>query len=366
MINCLLNYAKGWHLLLCMFLLLAPATVISIPFNNLYESRVAAAGQEPSEQSKLIQQAFRNVLVQVCGTEKILGHLLVLNAINKFDNYVVQFSYQQTTDQNRMLSVRFDEKEVNELVRKAHHPILGKKRNPVVLWVAIQNEGSSLPQWVGVERSAGHPQDSFAEQLEVLAKKRGLTLVFPLFDLTDSAMVSEQNVWNNDLEALQTATTRYNSDTILVGKISKQPSGWYADWTLVEQGAPHRWDISNSELSVLLTETMDTFAVRLAGREQERSTEHTFLPPQEIRLIVSGVQDAEHYVKVTRYLKTLPAVSNVEVAEISPLKAVFNIKTTVKREALAKSIAADQLLLEDFAPHHEPATDLTYKMAEAF
>jgi len=352
--------------------------------NPLYESKVPAADQAALEQPILIQQAFKNVLTQVTGSETILNHPSVVKAIPMFDRYLTQFGYQQTNAQDRILRVQFDEIAVNELIQNAGQSVFNQKRDPVLLWLAVQQDvpiEQSIPdpaiqteasntalEWIGADS-----QHDWVQKLTVLAKTRGIPLVFPLLDLEDTTVVSEHSIWAEDLNALQTAAERYHAETLLVGRICQQPSGWSARWTLVRQGVPsHHWEGAGLDISRLLSQAMETLVARLATLEargttiatETRQADLSGRTLYELRLGVSGVRDVQQYAKVARYLKTLPTVSEVEVAEITPQRMVFNIKVTAERERIIKSIAIGRLLVEDFSANTEFNQEINYKMAE--
>ncbi len=350
----------------------------------LYEAKISAPApvDGPDDQSKLLQEAFKDMLVRASGSEKILKHATIMKALTEVDTYVMQFGFQINAKQERVLHVRFDESLCRTLLKNAGHAPLAVNRPPVVLWLAMQQD--NVTQWVSRET-----QNELSHQLESLANKRGLSLVYPLLDITDTTIVSEQQVWNEDLHALQTASKRYNADNILIGKLSKQPSGWYAQWTYVKQGNSIRWDMSNTELAAVFGEALDEFSNQFSASEAQMAkvgvsenkavivgekgsdlaseevtvdlTINSGQPNQNIsnassslttqsktlRLVVVGVSGGEQYAKVLKYLKSLPAVKNVEVAEVTPEQTIFNIDTNASRETIKSSIAGGQLLTEN-------------------
>lgn len=398
---------------------------VSLPDELLYEARIPAPApvDGPDDHTKLIQEAFKNMLVHASGSEKILTHTTVVKALTEVDNYVEQFGFQMNANQERVLRVRFDEGLCRALLKNAGQKVLSEaKRPPVVLWLTMQQDNAI--QWVSRET-----QNELSHQLEALADKRGLTLVYPLLDLTDTALISEQQVWAEDLNALQAASKRYNADNILIGKLSKQPSGWYAQWTYVKQGSSVRWDMSNQELSAVFGEALDEFSNRLssepalvrtetqkgksvaniASQKNTGNKDAVNMTAQEalqgtqpeiangsgsslditanaiagaesttdsnssnagsssgqnntLRLSVVGVSGGEQYAKVLKYLQSLPDVKSVEVAEISPEQTIFKLDTKASPEVLMTAIAAGELLIENMGVSKEL---LQYKLVGA-
>jgi len=324
--------------------------------NNLYEIKIAAPEQEATPQPQLIQQAFKDILVRLSGSEKILNDPRVTKAISEVDNYVSLFGYQIAADQQRVFRVRFDDVLMNQLIESTGQPILDKKRPNVVVWLTTKQ--NDVTEWVG-----GESQNELSLELESMAKKRGLSLVLPLLDLTDTALVTEQKVWNEEFKAIETASKRYNAEQILIGRLSKQASGWYGQWTYLKDGQQLKWELSNAELSNLLKEALDSFVVRMSGANANASAKgqasastaegEGFNPNanqnKNVRLAVFGISGADQYARVTKYLKGLPQIESVEVAEISPDHTVFNLKTRNGKENLVKTLALGKILVDQTA-----------------
>lgn len=351
------------------FLMLAmlPQQSIAAP-NTLYEATIPAPVLGPA-QPMLLQEALRTVLVQLSGSEKTLTLPAVQKATESPESYIKRYSYKEDQEKKRFLQVKFDEVAINELLQKINIPILARPKSATTVWMVIAHDQDN-PHWVS--------EDSEAElfhQINTQAKQRALSLMFPLLDLADTEAVSEQVVWTDNFSGLQTASKRYHSEAIWVAKMSKQPSGWYGQWTLLTGGVPQTWDSSNTNLTQLCQEAMDELGQRLSrtiiiegskiadtqDSNQSLSANATTTtdtdphlttsiePNKEntrIRLSVVGIKDIAHYAKLQDYLKSLPGVKEVETLTVNPEQTIFDVVAT-SRADLISTIAAGKILLQN-------------------
>lgn len=321
-----------------LLMLLAGGVGAARPSNPLYETQVLATGFEPQDQPKLIQQAFKDLLIKLSGSAEALNRPAIQKALAEPDKYVSQFSYQESATQQRFLRVRFDETLVNQLISTTGQAVLsGYKQQPssIVVWLVTQQEGHT--QWA---------EEGLRQQWQTLAANRNLPLVFPLLDLTDMSLVSEQGTWSEDLSSLRMASKRYNADQLVIGKLTRQPTGWHAQWILLTQGEPSRWENSYSNVETWVGESVEGLVAQLA-KAQAHPTEPALV--KTLQLSVTGVTALTDYTKVLDYLKNLPQVKEAEVAEINPAETIFKVRTTANQEQLTKSIESGQLLVQSSA-----------------
>lgn len=330
---------------------------LSVP--GLFEAEVAMPAQAtgtPQEQQQLIHQAFKDVLVRTSGSEKVLGSDAVLQALSRVDKYVVQFSYHQSPTSERILRVRFNENLIKELLSAAKQPLWENNRSVTLMWLTIEQD--KKPKWL-----AETALESL-KAISVTANKRGLPLMWPLLDLTDTALVSEQIIWEGNKDIVLQASKRYNADAILIGKINPTSEGFQGQWRLLlEGGREETWDSKAPDLNALLQTLLENTSLKLMSRD--KNTKLSSAQNYQLTLAVSGIVNMEQYARVLKYLKALPAVSQVEVTQINPENTLFKIQTTETEAVFAQSIAKEKILVEKPSM---PATGTTgtllYKVAE--
>lgn len=332
-------------------------------FGDLYEVSLKVEKENHEAEDTLIKKAFINVLTQVTGSDKILATVNVKKAMESPDDFVRQFRYKLDAEKQRFLLVKFDEIKINMLVENADCLAWNGNRPKTTAWVVVARD-KDKPNWVG-----GEFEPELFQEIKSLANQRALPIEFPLLDLTDTALVTEQSVWKSELESVKNASKRYPSDMIWLGKISKQNSGWHGQWTLLGSKEPIVWDNTNTDVVELCRLAMDELSQRLlktstsvesegisdemmsdpvmvSGKAAEDKTA-TLTTPSRFTLNIAGIKGMEHYGKILSYLKTLPEMLNVDVQQISNERTVFNISTKMSRQALVENLARGPLVPEN-------------------
>lgn len=356
-------YFFNWfniQLILALLLIIGsmPSLALASEIKSLYEIEVPVESQGNRHEDKaLLKQALKEVVIRLRGSEKVMSVPSISNALIEPDKYVNQFSYLQRSPTQRILKIRFSESRLQELFKTAEQPIWGKNRPLTVIWATLKDDKAS--HWVNPE----FEKEAFL-QLDVTAKQLGIPVVFPLFDLSDTDIVSEEDISNAHLEPIQTATKRYGAEAVLVGRITKETQNkWQGHWTFHQDGKSMTWNTQQSDLKTLLTETVDNLGLYLSGQKTEEVTAVS----KDFSITVQGIKDSDHYTRVLEHLRQMPFVAQVEVTQVMANQTVFNIRTTVDRETLVKSLATDSILTAE-ASTVEPGsgTDLIYTIKEVF
>jgi len=112
---------------------------------------------------------------------------------------------------------------------------------------------------------------SFEESSEYLtmldqgASARGVSLLFPLFDLEDTSGISTSDVWAGFKEPVLEASHRYQADVILTGRLIKTlPTLWEAQWLVYIGDQEMRWTSQGELAELVLEEGVDELVDRLA------------------------------------------------------------------------------------------------------
>ena len=244
------------------------------------------------------------------------------------------------------------------------------KRPLTLIWLVVDRENSL--NWVGNDS-----ETISLQALDMAMKRYSLRFNFPILDLNDMAAVSEQAVVRGAIDVIVQASKRYQPDAILIGNLKQKDNQWTGNWTLLKASEKNTWDNKAPDLTAAIDEMVGHFVAKLKTpiilhpEMNKISTDSNNLQTNgvtdNILLSVSGIIDAEHYIKVMGHLKTLPKVIEVEVMQIMPEKTQFKVKTTATRSELMFTIQQGQLL-SNMTPlttgESNSAPELIYKMIE--
>ena len=300
--------------------LLAP-DVYAIKVSGLYQTALPVNDESSASRSAALKRALTQVLIKLTGDRNIAAQPGV-NEITKYPgNYVQQFRYRYPADSanpgNRTLElwVQFDEAVLTNAMREYGIPIWGKERPAILVWLAD-------------ETNAGRGLVSFEESPEYLsiidkaASVRGVSLLFPLLDLKDTAGLSVSDIWGGFKQPVLSASRRYRADVVLTGKISRVLSAlWESQWTAYFDDRSIEWSSRGESVDVVLTEGIDELVDRLAT---------VYVKPESTRseiieLLVSGVNTIDDYARALSYLGAIQSVSAVKVRHVFSNKVLFEI-----------------------------------------
>jgi hypothetical protein len=322
---------------------------------DLYEIELPVQSDKATfDQSKLTELAFREVLIRVSGSEKILSIGAITQALKELDKYVSKVSFKQKSPAERSMKVKFNENLINQLLISIKHPAWDKTRPLTLVWLVVSREDG--PHWVG-----NGSEEILSKDFEKILNQRAVPFLLPMLDLTDTAQVTEQDVLTDTTAPIEQASQRYNPDLILMGHLSNKAGSWQGHWSLLKTGEKASWENTGKELSDLLNASVEGLTAKLVGREFALDKPNDIIHP--LTISISGIGDAEQYVKVFDHLKNLPSVVDVEVAQVMPEKTIFNLKTSVSNDAIVKAIVAGRILVENPTIEGQVSEVLDYKVA---
>ncbi|HEB57847.1 MAG TPA: DUF2066 domain-containing protein [Gammaproteobacteria bacterium] len=352
---------KNWlgaGLLLALAITTVPCGAVEVP--GLYEARVPVVGQGRTERNAAIQKAFIEVLVRISGRGAIGTVPGLAERIPQANRYVQQYRYRAITPApkappgatepvpDHILWVRFDKKGVNRLLRQFGLPVWGATRPATLAWVVVDEQGRRQI----LSNDMQHP---VRELIDERARRRGLPLQLPLYDLQDRAAVRVSDVWGNFEDAILQGSTRYQTEAVLVGRVYRGFGGvWNARWTLYSGGQRQDWELRSLELAEVVLpgvdQTAETLAARFAQVNHDRAS-------NDITIAVSGVRTLADYRRVATYLEKLADVEKVQPALLEAERATFQLRVRSGRLAVAQAISlGDVLTTEIMAAGPAPGT----------
>jgi Uncharacterized protein conserved in bacteria len=324
---------------LCLTLIVAP--VAGMNEENLYLAEVLVKGRDIDTRDQAMATALGEVLVRVTGEGNAASRTEVQDMLKDPVRYVQQFHYREqlpNPEQGKpnggeialLLSVRFDAAAVDGALRKRGLPVWGQERPSMLVWLAVED---------GTDRFlVGADEDqALRAPLEDAARRRGLTLLFPLLDLEDRSALSFSDVWGGFRENIVHASARYSTEALLIGRVYRSNSGgWIARWSLDQLDVRSEWARQGENLVEVLAGSVDGAAEALASRFAVRVGENVNTP---LKLRVSGITRLEDYARVARYLASLSVVTNVQPSVVEASSITFVLEMRGDRRSLTESIA---------------------------
>ena len=336
--SCTLAEWRHTALAALLALIVSPAAALQV--EDLYTARVLVADESPAQLRSGAGAGLLQVLVRVSGHSEVEMNEAVRSGLRQPDRYYYQYSYAQSEHtlqvgeeqvQARVLQLEFEPSAIAGLLREAGLPVWGSNRPGVMVWIAI-DDGTSRD--LLLETDTGDTAVSLAGH----AARRGLPLLYPLGDLSDSAALSVAEVWGSFLDRVERASARYGADSILTGRVlvmGDQYAGRFSyrvddTWRDVEAVTFGSETLLRRVVDQMTDEMANVYAID-SGRTS-------------VFLRVEAIDSLIDYAELNRYLVGLTPVVDLFVAGIEGEVVRLRLDTEGAPEALIELIELDERL----------------------
>lgn len=325
---------------------------------NLYSVVIQVSDNTNTTRGKYLPQAFEEVIKRVSSSQDIINEPEYEKARQHLDRFVSNYFYTENADKTYTLTLRFNEQTINGFLYKLGRQTLGKNRPQVLLWLVMeQHDTVQFVDYIS--------QANVATKIETYSKTYGLPIIFPLLDLTERLFISENDVINYNLPPLQQASDRYNTHTMVLGKMINVGGIWHCEWRLVNGEQNVAWHTSSSKLDDGLEQMVNQVADRLIVHKETLRAPR--VNKQGITLRIKGVESVTDYAKILEHIKRMPVVQNVEVGSVDGNRAEFLVTADGGFDELLKNIKLSNMLATDLTPQiNVPSNnglDLIYRIS---
>ncbi|OMH25883.1 hypothetical protein BGP75_25565 [Motiliproteus sp. MSK22-1] len=300
------------------------------------------AEQSVKADPSLVGKAMEQVLVKVSGRKDVVTHPLLRAALADSNRYIQQFSYQSTaipmqTEDGRevlaeQLRIDFSSGLIDQLLSDANIRPLGATRPSVLLWIVEERGGN--------REYLGRSEDPIFTSMLNKASERGLPIYRPLMDLEDEQALPVSDAWGFFADSIRKASSRYQSDAIMVGRIYRDQAGdWKSQWQIIWPQEIVNFEGRGQALDSQLASAVEFAADRLFA---------DFVKPSSgfddggILLQIEGVSGLDDYFQVSNYLKELPAIRDFKIHALQGEQLVLRLTIDGSVKQVQSSIALNQ------------------------
>ena len=320
--------------LLSACLLATGRPALALEAAGLYQGMAPVESQAAAVRPRAIRAAFIEALVKLTGDRNIAQHEGIAALAGQAGRYVQQFRYQQTgageADSASPLAlwVKFDENAVNQALQDYGLSVWPKERPAILAWLALEENGAR--RIVEFEDESG-----FLGLLEQYASRRGLPLLFPLFDLEDAAALAVSDVWAGFKAPIMAASGRYRPDIVLTGRLLQaSPDRWEIKWNAWFDDERLSWNNRDARAETVLEAGVNELADRLAARYVNRGSAAV----ERIRFSVRDVDSIDDYARTLAHLEALQSVVSVEVKRVRRNELVLELNARGGLAALEQAL----------------------------
>lgn len=336
----------------------ASSTVYAAKRVELYTASQLVLDESPAIRNKAISLGLSDVFVRVAGNPSVLNNPLIQDALAKSSSYLLQYSYQSTDETitilgdvrpARRLLLQFSSASVQSLFKTAQLPIWPDTRPEVLVWVSGERQGKALLDTQAAEMFA----------LKQAADVRGLPVSAPLLDLTDRQALSATRIWALDEASIRAASTRYDLDAVLAGRLRNTGAGsapWRGSFILLNKGERQYFKAAAATMEEAARQIIDKATDYLANKQSIVVSDSDFAP--SIDILVSNVQGFDAYAGLLTYLKSLPVVASIMVSRVEGSAVKLELGYNGSADKLLSTLSdSEQLQTVPLADSASPAAD---------
>ncbi|QJD57516.1 DUF2066 domain-containing protein [Pseudomonas sp. gcc21] len=317
--------------------------VLWTPFNlsaavleGLY--RVNQPQAEDASRDETLRQAAEVMFTRVGGANVNLDSGPVANALSDPRDLVRRISGRDGS-----LLVEFEPSAVRRVMVSGGLPMLGRSRPGMLVWaVEARTLGDEL---IGAGSTWG-------DRLKTAAAYRGVALSFPMGDLEDRGMVTEEVVRQGNREDLLEASERYSSEGVLAVAFTANGESTRADW--------HMW-LNDRAYSGRVSEDDPAAAADQIMREVAAAAFEQYAVPavseEELTrwtLVVQDINSVNDYASLQGMLQQLGGQSTPQMLSVDTDVVTVRIDFPGSESQLERMLSLDQRLVRIPAPEPEP------------
>jgi len=306
----------------------------AVKVENLYRASFPVADQTPESRDKLAAAGLARVIVRASGARDIPDSEQLRSVLAQANRYMQQFSYENA-EEGYVVNLDYAKSAVDTLLRKLDLPIWPDKRPQVLLWLA--QDDFQQRQMVNVAE-----QELLLEAVQQVEAERALPISLPVMDLDDRLAFPVAQAWSLNEQSLMAASSRYQSDVAVLGRLSITGSGqWLASWLLADRGKLQLFDGRAESAEELVQDGLSQVADYLAAQHAIIASPVDSKPHY---MQLDNIADFKSYRKVLDYLNSLAMVRHAEPDLVLGEQLRLRLFIDGQLQQLVDAIALDKVL----------------------
>ena len=340
------RYLVAASLLVVLVSIVPEASAVVV--KNLYDVEFPVPDQSRHVRSAVFKKGLEEVLIRVSGSRSILQNITPGNAAS----YVQQFRYIEDTEDEKaaavsqstasksasdwyILKIQYNAGKIINLLRENGQSVWGEHRSEAAIWLAVR-DGSN--RYVLKQSDASLLRNS----AELSASRRGLPLIWPIYDRKDQQRLSFADVWAAFGEQVKVASKRYTKGPAIVGRLSWTGSEWKGDWSLFVENSAYSWSLSGSDYNSVIAEGVDLSADKIG--EHYAVLDRTDITEPDLLVEINNIDSVQSYRKIQLFLEDLTAVRQTRVARVDQGQVVFRVDLRGDIDDFIRLVSTDKTL----------------------
>lgn len=324
-------------LLLILLLVLLPVGTSLADAIDLYTGEAVVQGNDAAERKAALPRALAHVLRKLSGLESFEDYPQVEPALAGAASILISFHYRSIestladgtqSDQLRLLA-SFSSDRVDALARELELPLWQQERDPIDVWVVVDN---------GLDRQIMPVEFAYAwDAMADVARWRGLPVSWPVPDEEGMYLIDPQLLWGGYTEDVGVAPDR----GAMIAAVRREGPQWSVRSNLTYHDESWTWRVQDIDLQTALTASMDQAASLVAAANTIAASD---LGASVQQLTVAGLGNAEDYRRCLGYLQQLSVVKQVSVVAAQAGSVTFRLELNALPQYLDELLQGGQFL----------------------
>lgn len=326
---------------------------------HINEGQIVVTDQSSFTQKRAGKSAFQQVVVKLSGDLSVLENLEVKRSATNFEQYLVSSTFIQDDDK-LIYQAEFNEQKIVGLLRSENLNVWGKRRPSGLLWLVIEDDVSNSKSLI--------TQSSSSQYLDIVqqsAYDRGVELLMPIGDLTDSMNVTALDVWGLYSSSIFNKSIRYGTNYVVGARVGivfddfsasekLQLSYFITNGQTIETN-----EIVGDSIPYLIARFVNEYASYLAALYSIGASDTGLI--YAVTLNISNVNTLVKYRQVLDILTSLTVTQKVELKAQSKDVASFMLTSNVPAQRLKTILKLEQNLREPEYQRVDSALTIDYE-----
>jgi len=346
---------RYWFVFTLLFL---SKPLLAVEVADLYSAKVELSSQTQQDKNKALKAAMQAVLIKISGDHQVMSNTFIKKETQRYTKYLTQFNYITENDTSKLVA-SFDESKINQLFFQQNIPLWGSLRPLVLFWV-VSEDGLSRRIISETDNSPLH------NEILTIAQARGLPVVLPLMDLTDTQNIQIPDLWGRFIEPIAQASQRYTPENIVIIRVSKntdvlsneeepQECGVMCvkpevniDWHIitaqsekVESGQQYEGSDDVTLIKTVMSDITENIVKRYALTTESN---------HELVIDVANIDSLPKYVAVSEFLEKMSAIRSVKLIHAKGHNRRFQLTLMGAPETLFASLKLNKKLKQYIDP----------------
>lgn len=331
----------------------------STPIDHLNKGQIIVTDQSNFTQKTAGKRAFQQVVVKLSGDVAALENLQVKRAVTNFEQYLVASTFIQDGDK-LLYQAEFNEQKVVNLLRSESLNVWGKRRPSGLFWLAIEDDVSKNKRLITQSSTS-----IYLDTIRQATYDRGVELLMPIGDLTDSMNITALDVWGLFSSSIFNKSSRYGTNYVIGARVGIVFDDFSARETLqlsyfITNGQTIETNkIVGDNIAALIAEFVNEYATYLAVLYSIEASESGQI--YSLNLNIANVNTLIKYRTVLEILSSLTVTQTVELSAQSKDVASFILASNVPLERLKRILKLEQNLREPEYQRPDSAVAIDYE-----